>query len=298
MKTKKKNFFTRKLLLDLSLKDFLFLVAGSFLYAFGVKAFVQPANIAPGGVTAVSLMINHLLPFISIGTCVVALNIPLLILAWRKIGFKFVLRTGLAVLLSAVAMDYGIDPWCPRFEMDRILLVLYGGLICGIGLALVFLAGCTTGGTDIVATVIRKKHPFLQMGRLMLIQDAVILIASIFVFGTIDAALYGMISIFVESKMVDTILYGSDVGTSVSVYTKTPDDITERIIREMDRSATVLKGKGAYSGEEVSVVTCTCRKAEFSRLKAIVSETDPHAFVVVSETSQVFGEGFKNFKED
>lgn len=173
---------------------------------------------------------------------------------------------------------------------------LYGGILVGIGMAYL-LSGSTTGGSDVAGYLFQKKYPHVQIGRALLIIDGIILSLSIFVFRNVDAALFGMISLYAQTKVIDTIIYGSDAGSKASIITAHPDEIAGRIIRELDRSATIRRERELTAARETSVVLCTVRKSEFARLKRIIHETDENAFVMVTETTEVIGLGFKDFSD-
>ena len=207
-----------------------------------------------------------------------------------------------------------VDNWGPR----RTMLLLFGmggvgGLLfasaaslgtalagralVGVGMAFIFLSGSTTGGSDVVGYLLQKKYPHVSIGRALMMIDGIILSTSIFVFGNVDAALFGLISLYAQTKVIDMIIYGNDAGSEASIVTKYPQKIAERVIKEIDRTVTLLPGKGGYSGEDTTVVLCTVRKTEFNRLKRIIAETDENAFVIVKETSGIFGLGFKDVAE-
>lgn len=279
-----------------SIRDMLLLVTGAFIYSVGTQSFIVPANIAPGGAVGIALMINFVTK-LPVGRMTLLVNLPLLVLAWFYLSRRFAIRTAIACGICSFILDYVVAPICPVYVGDRMMSSLYGGILVGIGMAFIFLSGSTTGGSDVAGYLFQKKYPHVQIGRALLIIDGIILSLSIFVFRNVDAALFGMISLYAQTKVIDTIIYGSDAGSKASIITRMPDEIAGRIIKELDRSATILPGKGAYSGQDTTVVLCTVRKSEFSRLKRIIQETDDNAFVMVTETTEVFGLGFKDFSD-
>ena len=190
-----------------------------------------------------------------------------------------------------------IAPVFPVYMGDQLMGSLYGGILVGVGMAFIFLSGSTTGGSDVVGYLLQKKYPHVSIGRALMMIDGIILSTSIFVFGNVDAALFGLISLYAQTKVIDMIIYGNDAGSEASIVTKYPQKIAERVIKEIDRTVTLLPGKGGYSGEDTTVVLCTVRKTEFNRLKRIIAETDENAFVIVKETSGIFGLGFKDVAE-
>ncbi len=278
----------------LRIRAFILLLCGSVFYGIGIAMFVEPANIAPGGAAGVALMIGHLCQ-VPVGVLTLLLNIPLLILSWLFLDHRFTWMTAAASTVCSLLLDFIISPIFPVYEGDRLLGSLCGGLLVGIGMALIFQAGMSTGGTDILGYLIQKKWPHISIGRALLFVDSMILAASVFVFGDLEAAIFGVVALYVQTKVIDTVIYGVNAGSMVTIITKNATGISGRIIKELDRTATLLPGRGAFSGEELEVLMCTVRKTEFASLKRIVSESDPGAFFMVMETSDVFGNGFKKF---
>lgn len=279
-----------------SVKDFLYLILGAFIYSIGTHSFIETANIAPGGAVGVALMLNHVTN-LPVGRLTLMVNVPLLILAWFHLSRAFALRTAFACGICSVVLDYVIAPVFPVYMGDQLMGSLYGGILVGVGMAFIFLSGSTTGGSDVVGYLLQKKYPHVSIGHALMMIDGIILSTSIFVFGNVDAALFGLISLYAQTKVIDMIIYGNDAGSEASIVTKYPQKIAERVIKEIDRTVTLLPGKGGYSGEDTTVVLCTVRKTEFNRLKRIIAETDENAFVIVKETSGIFGLGFKDVAE-
>ena len=278
------------------IKTVVLVVLGALIYSVGTQYFVVPAQIAPGGAVGIALMINHLTA-LPIGTLTLLINLPLLVLAWFYLSHRFTIRTAAATVLVTVILDFLVTPLCPQYAGDRLLSSVYGGIVVGVGMAFIFLAGFTTGGTDIAGYLLQKKFPHYSVGHALMMIEGVILVMSIVVFQDVDAGLFGLISVYVQTKVIDMILYGSDAGSQAVIVTKHPQEIADRVIADLERTATILPAKGAYSGEAVNVVLCTVRKSEFVRLKRIIGQCDPSAFVMVNETSEVLGLGFKGFAE-
>lgn len=277
-------------------KNLVLLLVGILIYDIGTHAFVEPAQVAPGGAIGVALLVNHLTN-LPIGMMTMATNIPLLILAWFYLSRRFAVTTAVTTALSSLVLDVLVAPLCPVYTGDRFLCSLYGGVVIGVGMALIFLAGTTTGGSDILGYLLQKKRPQMLIGRALLLVDGIVLVVSIFVFGNIDAALFGLVTLFAQTKVIDGIIYGGEVSTMATVVTKNPEAIAERVIVDLDRSATLLKAQGAYSKEDTTLLLCTVRKSQFPRLKRIIYEVDPDAFMMATETSEVLGFGFKELKE-
>lgn len=262
------------------------ILAGTVVCGIGIRAFIEPAHIAPGGASGAALMI-HFLTGVPVGLLILFLNIPLLVLAWFFLSRRFAVLTAGVSVLSAVILDGIITPFCPVYDGSRLLGSLYGGVLAGGGMALVFLAGASTGGTDILGYLLQKKRPHISIGRALLMVDGVILAVSVAVFGDVESALFGLIALYAQTRVVDSVLYGASTGRLVFVVTAKPERLIQRIICEVGRTATVLPGQGAYSGKKLSLLLCTVKKAQFEKLKTIIREGDPEAFVVAAEASEV-----------
>lgn len=279
-----------------TIKTTILLILGVVIYSLGTEYFVVPAKIAPGGAVGIALMINHL-THLPVGTVTLLINLPLLVLAWKYLSHSFAINTAAATVLVTIVLDFIVTPLCPHYIGDRMMGSLYGGIVVGVGMGLIFLAGFTTGGTDIAGYLLQKKFPHYSIGRALMIIEGFILAASILVFQDIDAGLFGLISVFVQTKAIDILLYGSGSANQAIIITKQADSISQRVIRELERTATVLTGHGAYSGDPIDVVLCTVRKSEIVHLKTIISDCDENAFVMVNDTSEVLGLGFKGFSD-
>lgn len=277
------------------LTDVLFDIAGCMLLAVSVTCFSSPNNIAPGGVTGISIMGNYLFE-IPISAITFGLNIPLLILAWLFLGREFTLKTMKSVLILTILLEI-IPVYLPVYKGDMLLASIYGGVISGAGIAMVFMRSSTTGGTDIASRLLQLKFPGLSVGKLILCVDAFVLITAAFVYQNIENALYGLIGIFASTSLLDSLLYGLDTGRLMMIMTMRPDEISQAVIDKLNRSCTLLDGKGSFTKREQPVVMCVVRKAQYFELKRIVHDVDPAAFMVALEASEIVGEGFKDIAE-
>ena len=277
--------------------DIFFDIAGSFVLALGIFCFAEQADIAPGGMSGIAIMLKYLFD-LPVGLMTFVLNIPLLILAWKYISHRFTVRTLKTVLFNTIILDYVVTPYFPQYAGDRMLSSIFGGILMGVGLALIFLRGSTTGGTDIVSHLMELKFPHVPIGTMLLIIDCVILGVSILVFGNLESGLFGVVALFCQSKVIDGVIYGLDRGKTIMIMSPNTEKIAARVMDEMEHGATFLKGRGAYSGREMDVLYVVVRVPEFHRLKQITYEEDPNAFLVVSEANQILGEGFKGIKEE
>ena len=276
--------------------DLLYTVAGAAILAVGVSCFVGPAQIAPGGVSGLSILVNFLTD-LPVGAVNLAFNIPLILLAWKFLVRRFTLRTLVTVLIQSVLMDV-ITLWIPVYTGERIMAALFGGVASGVGLALVFMRGSTTGGTDIVSRLLQLRYRHLSIGRLLFSVDVVVLLLSVAVFRNIEAGLYGMIAIFASGKVLDNILYGLDTGKVLLVVSGKNQEIAARIMETLKRGVTFLHGSGAWSGTERQVLLCAVRAQQCYRVEEIVRGVDKEAFVIVLEATEIAGEGFRPITED
>lgn len=280
------------------LLDLAFMAAGAVVYAVSVNAFTSPNNIAPGGVTGIATMLNYLFST-PIGLVAFLINIPIILWAVVEIGYKLVAKSVAAILLSSVAIDL-LAPIVPSYQGNMILVALFAGLCEGLGLSLTFLRGATTGGTDMLARLLGRRMPHLSMGKLMLAVDGLIVLASAFVYGSIENAMYACIVIFVSTRLIDSILYGTDVGTGKLFFVMSPKvrQMGDRIIREVDRTVTYLDSHGGYTNEPGETMLCAVRRFEVFQVQAIIREEDRDAFVIVGDAGQITGEGFRSAHSD
>lgn len=270
--------------------DALAITAGSLIYAAGFVYFIEPNRISPGGATGISSIIHELTGF-PIGAGILIINIPLFAVAARKLGLRFLTRSAFAMALSSAAMDLPL--FLPPYVEDRLLAALFGSILSGFGLALIYARGAVTGGSDLLGRLIRERLHHISMGRLLLIVDGIIVLTATVVFGNLTTALYSVISIYVTSQVVDKLLAGLDVARVVYIISERYGDIGRDIVSRMGRGVTLLKAEGGYSGMERTVVMCAVRRQELFELKKIVMRHDDNAFFIVTEAAEVLGEGFK-----
>lgn len=278
--------------------DLVFLVVGTFLFALATHCFTAPNNIAPGGITGAATMLNYLFD-INIGLAAFLMNVPILLLAWKFIGTKFCLKTLVSILLFTVFTDY-VTPFIPVYtggEQARMLAAIFGGILNGAGLGMIFSRGFTTGGTDIISSLIRLRFPFFSTGKVLFAVDLVVVAVSAFVYKNIESAFFAFISMYVTSKGIDAIVYGGDKGKLVLIVSNHSEEIVKNILENIGRGATFLKASGAYSKDDKNVIMTAIRPSQFYKLKKLVKAIDPMAFMIVSEASEVAGEGFKKIND-
>ena len=280
------------------LLDVLSITAGAVVYAATVNAFTAPNNIAPGGITGVSTMLNFVFGT-PIGLMSFLINIPIIIWAVVEIGYKLVIKTIAAIALSSLFIDL-FAAFMPVYRGNLILAAIFAGAFEGLGLSLTFIRGATTGGTDMVARLLERRMPHVSMGKLMLVLDGIIVAASAVVFGSIENAMYACIAIFVSTSVIDAILYGTDVGTGKLFYVMSPKvrQMGERVIREVDRAVTYLDSHGGYSKAPAETMLCVVRRFEVYQMQAIIRDEDKNAFVIIGDAGQITGEGFRPMRPD
>ena len=287
-------------------KYFVFLL-GTAIYAFGMVFFIDSHNLAPGGVTGIAIILNKIIPGEpSIALILLTLNIPLLIVGLIKFGKDFLfgtvfgtLCTSLMIFLCEMLFGYLASINQTWFNIESTIISgLAGGIITGCGIALVFHAGATTGGSDIIVKLLRLKFRHLKSGRVFLILDIIVAFSSLFAAEcTLETVLYSILTLVVCNYAFDLVLYGADEAKLVYVVSDNFAKITERIIKDLDISATYLDGEGAYTNTKKRVIMCVVKKPLFPKLKDIVAQEDPEAFLIISSAGEIYGEGYKRAKE-
>lgn len=275
--------------------DVIYDVVGAVLYTVGVSAFTAPNGIAPGGVTGLATIANSLWG-VPIGTVTFGVNIPLLFLALKMWGKVLTLKTLKSVAIMSVVIDV-LSVYIPKYEGDALLAAVFGGLCIGVGLGVIFSRGSTTGGTDIVAGYIGEHLPHIQIGKVILLIDAVVLALAAVAYKNIETFLYGVITIFVMTKIMDAIIYGVDTGKVAFIISEKKEEIAAEVLRNMDRGCTFLEAKGGYSDKDRDVLMCAVRKRQFPQLKKIAYELDESAFLIVINADEILGYGFKEYDD-
>ena len=274
------------------LRKYTVITAAALVYAAGVSLFINPNSIAPGGVTGISVIVSRLLP-VSTGTLILLFNIPLLLFAVWKFGFRLAASTIYATSLISVFTD--CLSGFPAATDDRLLAALAGGLLSAVAVGAIFREGATTGGMDIVVKALRLRLPHLRTGSLFFAADTAVAALAGLVFRDVDAALYAAITVTCTSAVLDIVLYGRDEAKLLYIVSDKPMRITERILGELDIGLTVIEGRGAYSGERKQVLMCAMKKTVFPRVERIVREEDAESFMIVTSASEIFGEGYKSY---
>lgn len=273
--------------------DILLIILGACSYSIGLHCFAAPNDIAPGGVGGISTIINEATE-LSIGLMYALINVPLIIVGLIFLGKKTMIKTVIAVATISFATDFALDYFeMPVYESgDRLLAAIFGGILFGVGLGLIYLREGTSGGTDIINKLINRKFPHFSLGAITLATDAIVVGASAFVYGNIESALYAVVAIFICGKVMDMILYGSFEGKMLLIFSDKHEEIAKYIMETLNRGVTYLNGEGAYSGKQKKVICCAVHKNEYSKLKRAVKEADPNAFIIITNAGEVLGDGF------
>ena len=274
--------------------DIIYCGGGCILYSAAIRIFAENNDIAQGGVTGVAMLVNFLFPEIPIGVGVFLLNLPLFLIAWKKIGGKFIVKS----FLVTVFLSFVIDSisFLPTYTGDKMLASIFCGVLSGISMALVFIRGLTTGGTDILAKLIRLRKPSFSMGRLILICDFFVVTLSGFVYGKIESALYSLVLIFVSSYVIDKILFGLTDSRTLLIITEKHKEISAVIINELGRGVSLVETEGGYTGKGRKILLSAMLRGEVKRVTEIIAEYDKNAFTIILPSSEIVGEGFENRK--
>ena len=283
--------FNNKFDLKIIVWDLLYDIAGSILYAAGIYTFAGNAGFAPGGVSGLALILNYLLG-LPVGTVTLLFNIPLVAISYKAVGRTLLIKSAKTMVISSLFLDV-IFPYIPMYTGSRLMAAICSGVFLGAGMALFYIRGSSSGGIDFLALTIKKKKPHMTMGVITLLIDLVVILLGWPVFGDIDAVLYGVAATGVSTIVIDKILYGTGAGTLAIIITGKGREIAVKIGENVKRGVTTLPASGGYTGMHRDVLLCACSKAEAYLVKSAVQETDAQAFLMFTETSEVFGEGFK-----
>ena len=284
-----------------SILDYTLILLGAFILASGFVFFINPYNIVPGGVYGIGIVVHHLIPSIPVGTVGIALDIPLTFLGFRILGARFGVKTVLGFLLTGLIMNtltHFIGDNDPLGLQDDLLLSsVFGGIVIGFGLGLIFKAKATSGGSDIVA-MIGAKYSKISVGQMLIIIDSMIVLLGLAIFKDWKIPLYSWIVIFITGKVIDVTIDGLNYERALVIVSDKHELIKEKILNTLERGGTYLNGEGMYSASEKRVIFTVVTRREVSALKTMINKIDPKAFMAVMETSEILGEGFKSLDEN
>ena len=276
--------------------DILKTAIGCALFALGFDLFLMPGGMNAGGLSGLAMVVVHLTDFSSVGLVTALFNIPLFILAGKKIGKKFFLGSFIGMAFSSVFID--MFAVLPVPEVEPLLGAVYGGVICGAGLGFVFAAGVSTGGSDIVVRLLKLKYRHVPIGVISMSFDACVAILTGIVFRDVNAALYTGITIYITGKIIDMVVYSFDYSKVALIITKEYEQVAQMISDKLEGGATYLHGEGTYSRKATKVVLTAVKKQQIAELKELVVDIDPDAFIIVQEAHQVLGDGFIRYSKD
>lgn len=266
-------------------------VAGAFLFNIGIYNFAVNAEFAPVGVSGIALILRFLFS-LPMGITSIALNIPILLVSYKLLGKGFLIRSIKSMVIFALVLDY-VVVLMPVYDGNPLYASICTGIFSGLGLTIVYLRNCSTGGTDFLVMAIRKLVPHLTIGQISLVVDTIVIVAGGFVFRNLDAVILGMISSIVTTMVIDKIMYGLGAGKLVFVVTSNEAEVAAGIEEATGRGCTFLEGQGSYSLVEKKVVMCACNNSQVVPIRRAIHEIDPQAFLIITDSNEVFGEGFK-----
>ncbi|MBQ8255268.1 MAG: YitT family protein [Clostridia bacterium] len=270
------------------------MLVAAAIYSLGIALFLSPNALAPGGMSGVAIIINKLTG-LPTGMMIVLLNVPLLVAGLFVVGRWFLIKTVVSIAFSSFLIDLWpkIIPQYTPVTDDKLLAGIAGALLSAVGIGLIFRCGGSTGGTDIIAKLLRRVLPSVKTGMIFLVVDSIIVFASVFATKHIENALYAGISLCLTTFIIDKVLYGSDEAKLLIIMSSDPDKVANALLTEIDAGVTFVNGSGAYTGRETKVIICAVRKQLFHRAKRLVCQVDPASFIIVSNASEIFGEGYK-----
>ena len=268
------------------------IILGALVGGAAYPLFMTPNKIAPGGITGIATILNHLFQW-PVGTVTLILNVPLFLISYRAMGRIFAFRSLVATLFFTLFID--VLPLQPM-TTDPLLGALYGGVMLGAGLGLIMRGGATTGGSDMVARMVNKRFQFISTGSFLFAIDFAVVVSAGFLIGATEA-LYSLICIFLSARIMDTIIIGFSSNKACFIISSRWQEISDRIMRDMDRGVTQLTARGAYTGAERPTLLCVIGRSEIMALKRILREEDEKAFVIIVEAHEAIGDGFTHLTD-
>jgi uncharacterized membrane-anchored protein YitT (DUF2179 family) len=273
-----------------SLGKGILLFAGSSLYALALNLFLVRNHIAPGGFSGVATVFNYLFAW-PVGLVVFLSNLPLFLLAWRRLGAEFCLLSLLSTGIMSIMID--ATAYLPLFTQDRLMASIYGGVLSGAGIGLLLIAGATSGGSDLLGRLLLEGFPSISIGKLIAIIDGAVILFAALVYRNIESALYAIITIYITSRLTDVIVNGFSYEKIAYIVTERPKEVTDAIFSQLHRGVTLLQAKGMYTQKDKSVLMVVIKKNQTVALKNIIRQIDSQAFVIMSEAVEVLGLGFR-----
>lgn len=271
--------------------EYFVIAFASVFYAIGISLFLDPNKLAPGGITGIAIIINRFIDMPT-GVLVLIMNVPIMIIGIWKFGLKFFISTIVATILGSVFIDVAAK--FPVATNDLLLCSLIGGIFMGASIGLIFKVGASTGGTDIIARLLKLRLPHVETGKLFIIVDIIIVLASAIAFRDIELAAYAGICVFVSGKALDFVLYGGEGARLIFVISEKEEEIAERFMTDLDSGVTYVNGIGAYTSADKRIIMCAMTKQMLPKAQDIVKAIDVNAFIIVTSANEIVGEGYKS----
>lgn len=265
-------------------------ILGSFVISIGISLFLLPNQLSSGGIAGIGTIIYYLLK-IPMGTTIILLNIPLFLISILKIGKSFFVKS----LIGTISLSIFID-WLDKFKpltQDRFLACIYGGIIIGVGTAIILKVNSSTGGTDMVTYIAKKYKPSIRTGNIIVIIDIIIVTLNMFFFREIEIGLYSGIAIYLMGKIIDILFEGIDFTKLIFIVSKKSEEIAEKIGKSIERGTTGIYGKGMYTNEEILILMCAVTRRDASKVTEIAKKIDKNSFIIITNSREVLGQGFK-----
>lgn len=282
-----KRFIIKKLAYNIMVDIIAGILIGIGIYNFAVKAEFPLA-----GVSGIAVIFYHLFGF-PIGIVTIILNIPIAIACFKTLGRPFFVRSAITLLITSLIIDY-VAPLFPVYSGDRMLAAICAGCFAGLGYALIFMNGSSSGGMDFVTLTIRAYHPHISIGRIVWVLDAVVVLIGALVFKDMDGTIYGFIITYLLSVIIDKVMYGMDSGKVTMIITDNGPEIANKIAQYAGRGSTLVKARGSYTGMDKDIVLCACNSKQMYQIRKLIRKVDPKSFTMIMESNEVVGEGFKD----
>ena len=279
-----------------TIKNYAYMGVGSLLYSLSLALLLDPNNLAPGGVSGIAIILNRFVP-IQVGTLILLMNIPIMIMGFVWLGKQFCFRSFLCLVVTSFLINEFSVMFQPIVD-DKILAALWGGGMMGLGIGLVMKQNASTGGMDIVVKLLRKRFPELKTSALYLVLDASVVVAASICFRNVSLAMYAGICIYFSSHLLDLVLYGKDEANLVYIISDKNEEIAESFLEDLDIGVTYIEGKGGYSKDEKQVIMAVMKKHVSAKAEEVIKEIDPKAFMIVTSATEIFGEGYKNILKE
>lgn len=274
-----------------TLFDYLVLIMGATIVGISVGSVLLPSKLSTGGFTGIATILHYIMK-LPASTVLLALNIPIFLLVWKVIGFKYGFRSLIGMIFCSLGIKLG--EFFGVLTTESILAAIYGGILSGLGIALTYRAGGSTGGTDLVARLVQIKKPHMNLSEILLIVDGMIIATSAIVFNSIEVALYSTVSLYVMTKTLDLVLIGADYSKAVFIITEKDKEIADYMHSTLKRTATQINAIGTYTNTEKRILLCVVNKKEIPKLKAGILEIDDKAFTIITTVTDAYGKGFKD----